>query len=93
MLCIQDAVYGKGNDDEVKVKPAASRKRKTADEEQESKEQAAAIDFKVRKATGWAAIAVNAQVSGVLKQRPCSLHSCLPLLCWGCCYCWEIVKS
>ena len=44
---IQDAVYGQGNDDDYKVKPAASRKRKTAEEEQDVKQQAAVIDFKV----------------------------------------------
>ncbi len=44
---LQDAVYGEGNDDDIKVKPAASRKRKSAEEEQDIKQQADAIDFKV----------------------------------------------
>ena len=43
----QDAVYGEGNDETVKPKAAASRKRKTPEEEQAVKEQAAAIDYKV----------------------------------------------
>ena len=44
---LQDAVYGEGNDDDMKVKTAASRQRKTAEEEHDIKEQAAGIDFKV----------------------------------------------
>ena len=45
----QDAIYGEGNDDEVKAKPAAaSKKRKTAEEEEDVKQQAAVIDFKVQ---------------------------------------------
>ena len=45
-ICLQDVVHGKGNDDD-KGKPAACRKRKSAADEQDVKEQAAAIDFKV----------------------------------------------
>lgn len=41
-------MYGEGNDETVKPKAAASRKRKTPEEEQAIKEQAAAIDYKVR---------------------------------------------
>ena len=45
----QDAIYGEGNDDDVKAKPAAaSKKRKTAEEEEDVKQQAAVIDFKVQ---------------------------------------------
>lgn len=44
---MQDAVYGEGNDETVKPKAAASRKRKTPEEEQAIKEEAAAIDYKV----------------------------------------------
>lgn len=40
-------MYGEGNDETVKPKTAASRKRKTPEEEQAIKEQAAAIDYKV----------------------------------------------
>ncbi|DBA83496.1 hypothetical protein WJX79_009209 [Trebouxia sp. C0005] len=46
IIGFRDAVYGDGNDDDYKVKPAASRKRKSAEEEQDVKQQAAAIDFK-----------------------------------------------
>ena len=49
---MQDAVYGEGNDDDYKVKLAASRKRKSAEEEQDVKQQAAAIDFKVHARNG-----------------------------------------
>ena len=43
----QDAVYGEGQDDVIKPKMPASRKRKSAEEEQSVKEEADAIDFKV----------------------------------------------
>lgn len=48
MYVLQDAVYGEGQDDDIKPKVAASRKRKTAEEEQNIKEEASAIDFKVK---------------------------------------------
>ena len=46
-MYVQDAVYGEGQDDAIKPKIPASRKRKSAEEEQSVKEEADAIDFKV----------------------------------------------
>ena len=47
MAAVQDAVYGEGLDDDIKPKLPASRKRKSAEEEESIKSEADAIDFKV----------------------------------------------
>ena len=72
---LQDAVYGEGNDDDMKVKTAASRKRKTAEEEQDIKEQAAGIDFKVTVLCCYAAACHHSSaVAGALHVSLCVNH-------------------
>lgn len=52
IVAFRDAVYGEGQDDVIKPKMPASRKRKSAEEEQSVKEEADAINFKGLAADG-----------------------------------------